>query len=66
MEEWLAMTIVKESDSTRNFWGFLRMSESWLSDDSEGKGVKMILGRRLNLGHLLPIRTVCPLLFEME
>ena len=41
------------------------MSEH-LSGDIEGKAVQMTLGRRIRLGHLLPIRTVRPLLLGVN
>ena len=59
------MPIVKESESTGNFWGLLRMSECF-SGDSGGKAVQMVLGRRLRIGNLLPIWMVFPLLLGLR
>ena len=64
-EAWLSMPIMKESESTENFWGLQRMSEC-LSGDSEGKAVQMTFGCGMGLGHLLPIWTVCPLLLGVR
>ena len=49
VEACLSMPIMKESDSTENFWGIQHISEH-LSGDSEGKAVHMNLGRGMCLG----------------
>ena len=65
VEACLSMPIMKESDSTENFWGIQHISEN-LSGDSEGKAVHINLGRGMCLGIFLSIWTVCPILLGVR
>ena len=62
VEAWLSVPVVKESESTAKFWGLQRILEL-LCGDSEGRSVSMTLGRCSRLGHFLPMRELCPILF---
>ena len=64
MEVWLSMPMTKDTVSTGNFCGLLRMSEG-LEDDGEGKVVQMKLRRLMLFENLLPMRTLCPLLLGL-
>ena len=61
MEAWLSIPMMKESESTVNFFGLLRMSEG-LADERAEKAVQMNLRCILLFGYFLTMWTVCPLL----
>ena len=50
VEAWLSILMMKESESTGNLCGLLRMSEG-LINDGAGKTVQMNLRRLLIFGH---------------